>query len=148
MDFVANDQEIGLGRYRVYHPLNLINAVQFMIDRAGNGQARVEAFEDGRHFCFVEVIQEDTGGRRSAIHHHDVAFEERVHHAVYVRRMVGVNETDFRMEPFEGRVFVITVEGRMADMAVFEVLDEVDGEEAFADAAFAVEDEVEPFHVL
>src|SRR5438093_12787611 len=33
----------------------------------------------------------------------------------------------------------------MADSMVFEVLDEVDGEEAFADASFAVEDEDESF---
>src|SRR5207302_3414239 len=33
----------------------------------------------------------------------------------------------------------------MADLVVFEVLDEVDGEEAFAHAAFAVEDEDESF---
>ena len=30
---------------------------------------------------------------------------------------------------------------------VFEELDEVDGKEAFANAAFAIEDEIKPFHV-
>src|SRR5207302_10535086 len=49
------------------------------------------------------------------------------------------------MEAFQSRVFVIAVKGRIADFTVFEVLDEVDGEEAFADAAFAVEDEDESF---
>src|SRR5438552_18797925 len=34
--------------------------------------------EDGRHFCFVEVIQEDTRGRGPAIHHHDVAQSSKV----------------------------------------------------------------------
>jgi hypothetical protein len=34
----------------------------------------------------------------------------------------------------------------VGDALVFEELDEIDGEEAFADTAFAVEDEVETFH--
>src|SRR5205807_3297984 len=112
----------------VHHPLNLEDAVEFMIDRTGDRQARVHTFKHCRHFCFVEIIQEDTRGRRPAIHHHNIAFDQRVHHAVYLWWVVGVDETDFRMEPFEGRVFVVTVKGRMADVAVFEVLDEVDGE--------------------
>src|ERR1022692_164801 len=36
----------------------------------------------------------------------------------------------------------------MGDALVFEVLDKVDGKKAFADTAFAVEDEVETFHVV
>ena len=36
----------------------------------------------------------------------------------------------------------------MGNPLVLQELDEIDGKEAFADTAFAVEDEVEPFHVL
>ena len=36
----------------------------------------------------------------------------------------------------------------MRDALVFEELNKIDGEEAFANTAFAVEDEVETFHVL
>ena len=36
----------------------------------------------------------------------------------------------------------------MRDALVFEELNKIDGEETFADAAFAIEDEVETFHVL
>jgi hypothetical protein len=35
----------------------------------------------------------------------------------------------------------------MSNAFVFKELDEVDGKEAFADTAFAVEDKVEAFHV-
>jgi len=36
----------------------------------------------------------------------------------------------------------------MGDALVFQVMDKVDGEETFADTAFAVEDEIETFHVV
>jgi hypothetical protein len=35
----------------------------------------------------------------------------------------------------------------VGDALVFEKLDEVDGEEAFANAAFAIENKIKPFHV-
>jgi len=51
------------------------------------------------------------------------------------------------MKPLERRIFVVAVNGGVGDAFVLEVLDEIDGEETFADAAFAVENEVETFHV-
>jgi hypothetical protein len=43
------------------------------------------------------------------------------------------------VEAFQGGVFVIAVERRVGNLAVFEVLNEMDGEKAFAHAAFAIE---------
>ena len=37
------------------------------------------------------------------------------------------------MEAIQRRIFVVTVNGDMLDAFVFEVLDKIDGEEAFAD---------------
>ena len=50
------------------------------------------------------------------------------------------------MKPFQGGVFVVAVTGGVRDVFVFKILDEVDGKEAFADTALAVEDEDEPFN--
>jgi len=43
-----------------------------------------------------------------------------------------------RMKPFQGRVLVVAVNRDMGDALVFEELDEIDGKETFADAAFAI----------
>ena len=50
------------------------------------------------------------------------------------------------MKPFQRRVFVVAVNRDMGDALVFEELDEIDGEETFADAAFAIKDESQSFH--
>jgi hypothetical protein len=44
------------------------------------------------------------------------------------------------MKAFQGGIFVVAVAGGKWNVSVFEVLDEVDGEETFADTAFAIED--------
>ena len=49
------------------------------------------------------------------------------------------------MEALERGVLVIAVNGAMIDAAIFELLDEIGGEEALADSAFAVDDEVDLF---
>jgi hypothetical protein len=52
------------------------------------------------------------------------------------------------MKPLQRRVLVVAINRDVSDAPVLEELHEVDGEEAFADAAFAIEDKVETFHVL
>jgi len=49
------------------------------------------------------------------------------------------------VEALERRVFVVTVDRAMSEAAIFEILNEVRSEEAFSDAAFAVDDEVDLF---
>src|SRR5205814_8562932 len=72
-------------------------------------------------------------------------FVRRAEHRVERARICEVEKLGIRMEPLEGRVLVVAVESDVSNLMVFEVLDEVDGEEAFADSAFAIEDEVEAF---
>ena len=98
MDFVADDEEIRLTRHRIHYALNLVNAIQFVIDRAGNGQARAQSSENGWQFRLLEVAEKDARGRRPAIHHDNVLVRERLHHEVNVRCTAGVDEADFRME--------------------------------------------------
>jgi hypothetical protein len=52
------------------------------------------------------------------------------------------------MKPLQRRILVVTVNRDVRDAFVLEELDEIDGEETFPHTAFAVEDEVETFHVL
>jgi hypothetical protein len=42
------------------------------------------------------------------------------------------------MKAFQGGVFVVAVAGGKRDIFVFEVLDEIDGEETFAHTALAI----------
>ena len=51
-------------------------------------------------------------------------------------------------KPLQGRVLVVGVNGGMGNAFVLEILDEVDGEEAFADSALSIENEIETFHVF
>ena len=53
----------------------------------------------------------------------------------------GARRRDARSKPG----LVVTVDRAMGDAAIFEILNEVRGEEAFSDAAFAVNDEVDLF---
>src|SRR6266540_3273584 len=52
-----------------------------------------------------------------------------------------------RFAKCQSRILVVAINRDVGDAPVFEELDEVDGEEAFADAAFAIEDEIKPLHV-
>jgi hypothetical protein len=49
------------------------------------------------------------------------------------------------METLQRRVLVIAVDCAMSDAAIFQILNQVDGEEALSDSAFAVDDEVDLF---
>ncbi len=59
--------------------------------------------------------------------------------------MLKIDEFRLRVEALERRVFVVAVDSAMSDAAIIEILNEVRGEEAFPDAAFAVDDEVDLF---
>jgi hypothetical protein len=49
------------------------------------------------------------------------------------------------VEAFECRVLVVAIDCAMSDAAIFEILNKIRGEEAFPDATFAVDDEVDLF---
>ena len=66
-------------------------------------------------------------------------------HAVDFTAVLKIDELRLRVEALERRVLVVAVDRAMSDAAIFEILNEVCGEEAFSDAAFAVDDEVDLF---
>ena len=59
--------------------------------------------------------------------------------------MCQIDKLRVRVETFQRGVFIVGIEGHKWQALVLEKLDEVDSEKTFADAAFAVEDEVELF---
>ena len=59
--------------------------------------------------------------------------------------MFEIDELRFGVETLKRRVLVVAVDGAMSDTSIFEILNEVRGEEALSDAAFAVNDEVDLF---
>jgi len=76
MSFIANDQEARFVRNAAHQPLNLVDAVQLMIDRAGDGQARAHRFEHGGQIGILKVLEENAGGRRPAVHHDNIGILE------------------------------------------------------------------------
>lgn len=59
--------------------------------------------------------------------------------------MLKIDEIRLGVKPLERGVFVVAVDGAVNVAAILEILDEVHGEEALADPAFAVDDEVDLF---
>jgi hypothetical protein len=49
-----------------------------------------------------------------------------------------IEKASVGMKPFQRRIFVVAINRSGRDAFVFEELHEVDGEEAFADPAFAI----------
>ena len=84
----------------------------------------------------------------TAIHDDQIRLLQRGEDGVHLATVRQVEETGLRVESLQRGILVVAVDGDMGDPFVLEELDEVDGKEAFADTAFAIEDEVESFHVF
>ena len=128
--------------------LHLVHAVQFVIHRHHQCQNRAERLEHNGGFNFDEVIEKQLAGRRAAIHNNEVRPLQRTENAVNLAPVCQIQELGVRVKPLQSRTLVVAINGDVSDVPVFEILNEVDGEEAFAHTALAVEDKVEPFHVL
>ena len=59
--------------------------------------------------------------------------------------MFKIDELDCRMKALQRRVLVIAVDCTVSRAAIFQILNKVDGEKAFSDAAFSVDDEIDLF---
>jgi hypothetical protein len=59
--------------------------------------------------------------------------------------VLKIDELRLRMKTLERRVLVVAVDGTVSAAAILQVLNEVDGEEALSDSAFAIDDEVDLF---
>ena len=109
---------------------------------------RAHRRQHGGQVNLGEVINEQVGGRGAAIHDDQIRFLQRGENAVEFTAVVQIEKPCVGMKPLQRRILVVAINRDVGDALVFEELDEVDGEEAFADAAFAIEDEIESFHVV
>src|SRR4029453_10914966 len=92
-----------------------------------------------------EKIDEQIGGGRAAVDHEQIGSLRSREHTVDFAAVLKIDELRFRVEAFERRVLVVAIDCAMSYAAIFEILNKIRGEEAFSDAAFAVDDEVDLF---
>ena len=143
---VANDNVIATVFEFIGHSLNLIHAVRFVIHRHDQGELGVKRGKHGVQINFVEKINKQVGGCGAAIHDDQIRFSESGKNGIEVTAFAQIEKPRVGMKPFQGRVLVVAVNRDMGDALVFEELDEIDGKETFADAAFAIKDENQSFH--
>ena len=130
---------------RIGQNAELFDAVGFVIDGTDDGQSRVERAQDFGKTNLIEEIDEQVRGGRAAVDHEQIGSLRSREHAVDFAAVLKIDELRLRVEALQRRVFVVAVDRAMSDAAIFEILNEVRGEEAFSDAAFAVDDEVDLF---
>jgi len=143
---IANDNVIAPVFEFIGHSLNLINAVRFVVHRHDQGEFGVKRSKHGGQINFVEKINKQVGGCGAAIHDDQIRFSESGKNGVEVTSFAQIEKPRVGMKPFQGRVLIVAVNRDMGDALVFEELDEIDGEETFANAAFAIKDENQFFH--
>ncbi len=101
----------------------------------------------------VEPDDADVVGHRAAraAQRREDARSDRVRRredAVEFAAVVQVEKTRVGMKPLQRRILVVGVNRDVRDTFVLEELDEIHSEEALADAAFAIQDQIESFHVV
>ena len=119
-----------------------------MIHRHNERERGVEGGQNGGEVNLGEVVEEQVGGCGPAINDDEIRFLQTVKNAVEFPAIGEVEKLRVGMKPFERRVFVVAVDGDVRDTLVLQELHEVNGKETFADAAFAVDDEIKTFHVF
>lgn len=127
------------------HDLNLFDAVRLVVDGGNDRQRGIELAESIEHVHLREEIEKDVGRGGTAVHDNQgvrVQFRKQ-----FVNRsgLGQVNERHVRVEPFQRRVFVVGVYGQMRRGTILQILDEIDSEETFPDAALAVENQIDSF---
>src|SRR5439155_9817267 len=122
--------------------LHLVHAVQFVVHRHHQCQNRTEHLEHSRGFNFTEVFEKQLAGRSPTIHNHEIGPLQRTENAVELALVCDVEELHVSVKSLQSRILVVAINRDVGDALVFEELDEVDGKEAFANAAFAIEDKI------
>lgn len=145
---VANHDVTALFSELLGESLNLIHAIRFMIYWHDERECRSHRSQDGGQVNFGEIINEQVGGSGAAIHNDQIRLFQRPEDAIEFTPVVQVEKMRVWVEALQRRVLVVGVNGDVRDALVLEELDEVDGEEAFADTTLAVENENEALHVF
>src|ERR1041385_5632646 len=134
-----------------------VNFVQFLKDKSiahiaidsDNENSTLKRFHPDVQFLDIANQRELDGIFRSLERANLVVGPlQRTENTVELSLVCDIEELYVRVKPLQSRILVVAINRDVGDALVFEELDEINGEEAFANAAFAIEDEVEPFHVL
>jgi hypothetical protein len=144
-----HDVGTGIGEF-VRDAFELVNAVGLLIDGHKERERRRQCFKRRRQVNLVKIIEEHFGGRRTAVHDHQIAFIKCANHGIESARVGQIQKLNVvAVEAFQSGIFIVAITGGKFDVLVFEVLDEVDGKETFADTALAVKNQVEAFsHIV
>src|ERR1700690_649692 len=122
--------------------VKLVNAVGLLIDGHDERERGRQVFERWLQGNLVEIIEKHFGGRGAAIHDNKIGFLQRTNHGVQSARVGQIQKLHVvAVKTFQRGIFVVAVAGDKFDVFVFEVLDEIDGKETFADTALAVRSE-------
>ena len=101
--------------------------------------------QDFGEIDLIEEVDEQIGRGRAAVNHEEIGGLRSHEHAVDLAAVLEIDELRLWVEALERRVFVVAVDRAMGDAAISKILNEVRGEEALSDSAFAVDDEVDLF---
>ena len=143
--FVLHDDPAAAILERVRQSAQLLNAIGLVINGTDDGESRVERTENVRERDLVEEVDEQISRGRAAVDYKQIGSLRGREHAIDLAPVFKINELRLRMESLQRRVLVVAVDHATGDAAIFEILNEVRGEEAFSDAAFAVDDEIDLF---
>ena len=100
-------------------------------------------FARAEHIDLGEVVEEQVRRSGAAIDDQQVRGFEQCEQSVDLAWFLNVHELGVDVEAQQRRVLIVSVCGAMWQPAIFQRLHEVHGEEAFSDAAFSFEDEVQ-----
>jgi hypothetical protein len=116
-----------------------------LVGRCLSVKSRAERAQHFRQIHFIEEIYEQISRGRAAVDHEQIGSLRSREHAVDFAAMFQVDEFGIRVEALERRVLVIGIDRAVSDPTIFQILDEVRGDEALSDSAFAVNNEVDLF---
>ena len=143
---VADHDVVALFSEFFRESLDLIHAVGFVVHRHDQCEACPKRRKHGRQIDLAKIIYEQVGGCGAAIHDDQIGFCQCGKKVVEFTPVAQIEKPRVGMKPLQRRIFVVAVNRDMDDALVFQELDIIDGEETFADAAFAVKDENQSFH--
>jgi hypothetical protein len=121
------------------------DAVGFVIDRTDKRELGVVNAENLGQSNFAEVVWEQVSGSRAAVDDEQTGWLGGMKYRVQTALVLKTDERGLGVKAFQRRLLVIGIGTAVRDAVVFEVLDQVDGHEALADAEFAADDEVDLF---
>jgi len=136
---VANNDVTASLSELVSETLHLVHAVQLVVHGHDKRESRAKRGQRCVQVDLAEEIEEKVGGSGAAIDDDEIRLFQRLDYTVEFAAIREVKKSCFGLKSFQRRILIVSVNGDMDDALVFEELDEIDGEETFADTTFAVQ---------